>query len=44
MVDKHEKPEKVTEQINAAVKKMLEQFPPRAELNSEGGGEGSNKD
>ena len=44
VVDKHEKPEKVTEQINAAVKKMLDQFPPKVDLNNAGGAEGSNSD
>jgi hypothetical protein len=44
VVDKHEKPQKVTEQINAAVKKMLDQFPPKVDLNNEASGEGSNSD
>ena len=42
VVDKHEKPEKVTEQINAAVKKILEQFPPKVDSNKEAGGEDGN--
>ena len=42
VVDKHEKPEKVTEQINAAVKKILEQFPPKVDSNNKGGGESGN--
>lgn len=29
VVDKHEKPEKVTEQINTAIKMILAQFPPK---------------
>ena len=44
VVDKHEKPEKVTEQINTAVKKILEQFPTKVDSNNKDGREGSNGD
>ena len=39
IVDKHEKPEKVTEQINTAVRMILAQFPPEAKSGKGDAGE-----